>query len=1146
MGSLGDDDGENKSIRDSPDHDFAYGLTQPFDSQSSPSSSPGEDCRDANELQFLQSTVPFDDTLPVENAFETQVFNFDGETQVLDEVDGFEGVDGLLVDEFDNHVVLDTDGEQTDGTEILGDNDELSDEELESRDNSESLSHEKIQHTPLCDYSEKQLAKQPNALTGERNSSGSVPRFTSIRAESLRASGLAAHSNSNSRSASTSKTCLEKEAVRNDALKRKLCEEYDNVCDIGTHDTELNGFKKEKICSSTVRKLFDDDSCVGKIGPSCNSDNAVGGKEVLQLINCDDRMAGLSYIDSQEPGDASQANALECVQKLIDENKELFDDEIDRAKCSKGTSNPVLMSKGPQNLAKRSTDRNIKGKTRIFEWDDGIEDEGGGDIFSRRKQDFFGRENLGRRSLGKPKNPEGKSVVQDDKVIRSDSKLDLRGLNHKKGKAAEVNFRKNLADEFDKQSNMDISAGLSKDAIKGNNNAEMLSVGLDTQIAAEAMEALLYGEDVPKHGIDDVHQALQVGSKESLKGCPRRKARNGNQIQQLACDHNSGIGVVTRQSKNKRIVCDRLSKQSAFSLSEHSKPVRNDGNTDPVMTRRKTANSSAARGRKSRKEVPSEVVELQRVRGITEGQEPDKIDDFNGTTSRRGHSGRKRQLDEPTTSQPVARRTRKSLGVSQLRSTENGTDSGEIHNMESDCNEPNRAGLVDVEDSTMLHGNKKSAESGSLKSLEPVNFMPNLTSCHRRPRSRRSSSVQSNEPHNSVKTSGHAGDVEKSMRGHRRLRNNSIIATTDSNMARKMQSRIAAAPDVSSSFPNSGRSSDQMPTAKAVKFCDRNRNADSSLSAKNKLGISSDKSPRQTAERCELAGTSPIKSMTPANDASPVCMGNGYFKQSCKKNLSRSSLMKELRSLSPLQPEPVYTLKDSRKRRDLADVRVLFSHHLDEDIIKQQRKIADRLKVSIASCITVATHFIADNFVRTRNMLEAIAFGKPVVTHLWLENVGQASYYIDEQNYILRDTKKEKEFGFSMPVTLAHARQHPLLQGRKVLITPHAKPGKEIISSLVRAVRGQAVVRVGRSALKEDIVSDDLLVLSCEEDYEICVPFLEKGAAVYSSELLLNGIVTQRLEYERHRLFTDHVKRTRSTLWLKKDGHNFTPVTKLK
>lgn len=35
--------------------------------------------------------------------------------------------------------------------------------------------------------------------------------------------------------------------------------------------------------------------------------------------------------------------------------------------------------------------------------------------------------------------------------------------------------------------------------------------------------------------------------------------------------------------------------------------------------------------------------------------------------------------------------------------------------------------------------------------------------------------------------------------------------------------------------------------------------------------------------------------------------------------------------------------------------------------------------------------------------------------------------------------------------------------------------------------------RVGRCTLKDDMVLEDLLVLSCEEDYEVCVPFLERG-----------------------------------------------------
>lgn len=39
----------------------------------------------------------------------------------------------------------------------------------------------------------------------------------------------------------------------------------------------------------------------------------------------------------------------------------------------------------------------------------------------------------------------------------------------------------------------------------------------------------------------------------------------------------------------------------------------------------------------------------------------------------------------------------------------------------------------------------------------------------------------------------------------------------------------------------------------------------------------------------------------------------------------------------------------------------------------------------------------------------------------------------------------------------------------------------------------QPTERIGRSALRDDKVPADLLILSCEEDYDICIPFLEKG-----------------------------------------------------
>lgn len=35
---------------------------------------------------------------------------------------------------------------------------------------------------------------------------------------------------------------------------------------------------------------------------------------------------------------------------------------------------------------------------------------------------------------------------------------------------------------------------------------------------------------------------------------------------------------------------------------------------------------------------------------------------------------------------------------------------------------------------------------------------------------------------------------------------------------------------------------------------------------------------------------------------------------------------------------------------------------------------------------------------------------------------------MDDNNYVLRDAKKEREIGFSLPVSLANARKAPLLK----------------------------------------------------------------------------------------------------------------------
>ncbi|KAF8116463.1 hypothetical protein N665_0017s0023 [Sinapis alba] len=294
-------------------------------------------------------------------------------------------------------------------------------------------------------------------------------------------------------------------------------------------------------------------------------------------------------------------------------------------------------------------------------------------------------------------------------------------------------------------------------------------------------------------------------------------------------------------------------------------------------------------------------------------------------------------------------------------------------------------------------------------------------------------------------------------------------------------------------------------------------------------GAASDKDRSETNTlssrlRVPLSGTRQASScqsgvdLDVANRASPrKTYGRGH-ESSRDKDLPRPFLPKEIKRLGGSGKVGDITWKDLRRRRNLAHVRVLFSNNLDDETIKQQKKIMGRLGISPAASSAESTHFIAERFSRTRNMLEAIALGKPVVTPLWLESCGQTKCLLDEKNYILKDSKKEKE-GFSMGTSLARAKQHPLLKGLKVCITPNIRPDRGMIAHLVKLTQGQVVEISEIIAAADREIPDDLLILSCEDDRKLCLPFIDQGAEIYTAELLLNGIVIQKLDYARHGLF---------------------------
>lgn len=117
-------------------------------------------------------------------------------------------------------------------------------------------------------------------------------------------------------------------------------------------------------------------------------------------------------------------------------------------------------------------------------------------------------------------------------------------------------------------------------------------------------------------------------------------------------------------------------------------------------------------------------------------------------------------------------------------------------------------------------------------------------------------------------------------------------------------------------------------------------------------------------------------------------------------------------------------------------------------------QILEMLEGTVATKAVDCTHFIAQKFVRTGNMLEAMAAGKFVVTFAWLESCKVANTFVDEMEFILEDERKEEDMCFSMRETLESTRRSPLLQGIRVMITANTNPKPRAIAAIVKAAGG--------------------------------------------------------------------------------------------
>lgn len=783
-------------------------------------------------------------------------------------------------------------------------------------------------------------------------------RFTSVGVASLRASGLAARnralkSTSNgscslpSSSQSPKQFAVKDTAVSLMEVEGKVNQENALGCNEMVKGSE-NAIKC-RIGNPAVRKLFVEDSDTVTMELPVDTNRGDEGENTSELPAYD--LAGLSYVESQEPGELSQANALDFVDKFLRDNAMEFDNEVDHVKSASGNSNCVSSVKGPQRLAKKTTERRVVGEIGIYDWDDSREDEGGGDIFCRRKKEFFSVGSHGKRHRKSKTN--GLDEEKANEVLLngnnkasglaySDSRLMCRDLKVNDITVHEVKKKliRNLVDELDKESDIHSSARqLEDNAIKAD-VTRMLDVGIDTQMAAEAMEALFHGEDVGNCDGSDAHEGIHRNSISLPKDSTGKKKKNIVCLEQPLSRKKarpSDVGVASRKSKRSRRVGADLEKESLVSSEEQFNNVMKQYQTKLVVTKsRKAKSKSKGHLNSNRSEnfnkLPCDIIEQRKVGPLTRGC--NEFDKYHGTArSSGGFLVNKQDIQaEIGNLAPIARRTRSKVNnfsassdcreemnnLTQGFSTEDkrkrsrGVKASNMLNVRSSNFRDTQSVIAGkVKANQQEHSNHKVAAPTNINDIGALSWSRGRRS-HRNLSNHLRVSCNLDVP---CEPSIGPEEAGQSITGHKRsckeTRSSTCVCPVMSSVGQNLEARLLQerldrvhTGEAKSAYPSTGKKASPIQSKPSVSSCE-----------------------------------TPLNCTVPAKDASPICMGNEYFNQSCKRDRSTPNLLREIRRLGASCPEPATPSKDLRKRREMTDVRVLYSHHLDDDIIKQQKKV---------------------------------------------------------------------------------------------------------------------------------------------------------------------------------------------------------------
>jgi len=674
----------------------------------------------------------------------------------------------------------------------------------------------------------------------------------------------------------------------------------------------------------------------------------------------------LNYIRSQEPEESSQDNALNFVDRFLSFNNVDLSPGVDNRNTVREKSPPVPCAKGPQSLVKRITRGTPIGKTGTFEWTNSDQHEGGGgDFFSKRVEasvDFGGCRK--------------KSVTRYQEMMVSTCR-DSRSVLHSSKEVrrmVQVN-ENNPVKELDDQL---------EDGDIGRDTSNMFDIGFSTQVAAEAMEALACGPPAGC-GNGDAYGGPESTLDQSLGAVTENKAHLGHSsFQESAC---SDVGdIPTKSTRRKRSVrrfnrggSGLFQKQSEtkeldLELATTTKVKRGKPSAERQLHCGNSSGANGSSGRRSNKPTMQRNAEDSSGRAKLREFEIDMCSSISvGHASLgKGHSqgkcmnlspvsdgtgpwmsevkliSSKDQLDNP------GERINDG-GIIQYRRKRSyiAADTVEVLSAREKCSKLDFNSSWEVGDGKLNQHDQSTQEVTAINSY----LRSNPWRYPRRKRTRHNVRSHSNGPRNLYApfTTVYAkGSNFPSTKSQKRSEDNGKVKgeagssvyicphwhSSENDSDRSLLVKNFDGPGSAGAIPNRESAVTNRRLFPALMQSGNLDGKDYTSFAdgaekNHKMEVSS----KKTIEPSRSESTITFSSTKGRNAASSNCLYYDYHKKPCYKNLPKSFLLKELIRLGAPESIPDHTWKDLRKRRDMAYVRVLFSQHLDDNIIKQQKKV---------------------------------------------------------------------------------------------------------------------------------------------------------------------------------------------------------------